>query len=206
MQHPQNPLRRALLGAIAGAAVLATTPAAFAQAYPSKPIRLVVVSPAGGSSDIVARALADGLTPLLGQTVIVDNKPGGLGAVGVQDMLLAPHDGHTFLVAPNGLVSEVPHIAKPRFDPFKDIKPLAELARSGLVMVGNAGLPASNLKEVVAHVKANPGKLSHASFSTGTVSHTMGVELSKLAGLDMTHVGYKGSPPALQDVMGGMWR
>jgi tripartite-type tricarboxylate transporter receptor subunit TctC len=203
MQHPQNPLRRALLGAIAGAAVLATTPAAFAQAYPSKPIRLVVVSPAGGSSDIVARALADGLTPLLGQTVIVDNKPGGLGAVGVQDMLLAPHDGHTFLVAPNGLVSEVPHIAKPRFDPFKDIKPLAELARSGLVMVGNAGLPASNLKEVVAHVKANPGKLSHASFSTGTVSHTMGVELSKLAGLDMTHVGYKGSPPALQDVMGG---
>mgnify|MGYP003693946443 CR=1 FL=1 len=147
--------------------------------------------------------MADGLTPLLGQTVIVDNKPGGLGAIGVQDLLSAPHDGYTFLIAPNGLVSEIPHIAKPRFDPFKDIKPLAELSRSGLVMVGNAALPASNLKEVVAYVKANPGKVSYASYSTGTVSHTMGVELSKLAGLDMTHVGYKGSPPALQDVMGG---
>ena len=135
--------------------------------------------------------------------MIVDNKPGGLGAIGAQDLLSSPHDGYTFLIAPNGLVSEIPHIVKPRFDPFKDIKPLAELSRSGLVMVGNAALPASNLKEVVAYVKANPGKVSYASYSTGTVSHTMGVELSKLAGLDMTHVGYKGSPPALQDVMGG---
>jgi tripartite-type tricarboxylate transporter receptor subunit TctC len=203
MKHSIKPLRRALLGAIAGAALLATTPGALAQAYPSKPIRLVVVAPAGGSSDIVARTLADGLSPLLGQTVIVDNKPGGLGAVGVQDMLMSPRDGYTFVIAPNGLVSEVPHIVKPRFDVFKDIKPLAELSRSGLVMVGNAALPASNLREVIAHVKANPGKVSYASYSTGTVSHTLGVELSKLAGLEMTHVGYKGSPPALQDVMGG---
>ena len=203
MQHLKNPLRRALLGTVAGAALLATTPAALAQAWPSKPIRLVVVAPAGGSSDTVARTLADGLTPLLGQTVIVDNKPGGLGAIGAQDMLMAPHDGYTFLIAPNGLVSEIPHIVKPRFDPFKDIKPLAELSRSGLVMVGNPALPASNLKELVTYVKANPGKVSYASFSTGTVSHTMGLELNKLAGLDMTHVGYKGSPPALQDVMGG---
>ena len=191
MQHLKNPLRRALLGTVAGAALLATTPAALAQAWPSKPIRLVVVAPAGGSSDTVARTLADGLTPLLGQTVIVDNKPGGLGAIGAQDLLSSPHDGYTFLIAPNGLVSEIPHIVKPRFDPFKDVKPLAELSRSGLVMVGNAALPASNLKEVVAYVKANPGKLSYASYSTGTVSHTMGVELSKLAALDMTHVGYK---------------
>jgi tripartite-type tricarboxylate transporter receptor subunit TctC len=203
MQHPKSSLRRAVLGTVAGAALLAMTPAVLAQAWPSKPIRLVVVAPAGGSSDIVARTLADGLTRLLGQTVIVDNKPGGLGAIGVQDLLSAPRDGYSFLIGPNGLVSEVPHIAKPRFDPFKDIKPLAELSRSGLVMVGNAALPASNLKEVVAYVKANPGKVSYASYSTGTVSHTMGVELSKVAGLDMTHVGYKGSPPALQDVMGG---
>ena len=203
MQHSKNPLRRVMLGAIAGAALLATMPAALAQAWPSKPIRLVVPAPAGGSSDLVARTLADGLTPLLGQIVIVENKPGGLGAIGVQDLLSAPHDGYSFLIAPNGLVSEVPHIAKPRFDPFKDIKPLAELARSGLVMVGNAALPASNLKELIAYVKANPGKVSYASYSTGTLSHIMGVELSTLAGLDMTHVGYKGSPPALQDVMGG---
>ena len=199
----KNPLRRALLAAFAATATLAAAPAAFAQTYPTKPVRLVVVAPAGGTSDIVARALADGLTPLLGQTVIVDNKPGGLGAVGAQDMLSAPHDGYTFLIAPNGLVSEIPHIAKPRFDPFKDIKPLAQLSQSGLVLVGNTSLTASNLKELVAYVKSNPGKISYASYSTGTLSHTMGQEFNKLAGLDMTHVGYKGSPPALQDVMGG---
>ena len=179
-----------------------TAPAALAQAWPSKP-SAVVTAPPGGTADIVARTLADGLTPLLGQTVIVDNKAGGLGAVGTQDLLSSPRDGYTFLIAVNALVSEIPHIAKPRYDPFKDIKPLAELSRSGLVMVGNAALPASNLKELIAYVKANPGKVSYASYSTGTMSHTMGVELNKLAGLDMTHVGYKGSPPALQDVMGG---
>jgi tripartite-type tricarboxylate transporter receptor subunit TctC len=199
----KNPLRRALLAAFAATATLVAAPTAFAQAYPTKPIRLVVVAPAGGTSDIVARTLADGLTPLLGQTVIVDNKPGGLGAIGAQELLSAPHDGYTFLIGPNGLVSEIPHIAKPRFDPFKDIKPLAELSRAGLVLVGNASVPASNLKELIAYVKANPGKISHASYSTGTLSHIMGVEFNKLAGLDMTHVGYKGSPPALQDVMGG---
>ena len=141
MTHRTKPLRRAVLGAIAGACLLALAPAALAQTYPSKPIRLVVPAPAGGSSDLVARVLAEGLTPLLGQTVIVDNKPGGLGAIAVQDLLSAPHDGYSFLIGPNGLISEVPHIAKPRFDPFKDIKPLAELSRSGLVMVGNTALP-----------------------------------------------------------------
>jgi len=203
MQHVKNAPRRALLGAIAGAALLAVAPAALGQAWPSKPIRLVVAAPAGGTADIVARTLADGLTPLLGQTVIVDNKAGGLGAIATQDLLSSPRDGYSFLIAPNALVSEVPYVAKPRFDPFKDIRPLAELSRSGLVLVGNASLSASNLKEIVAYVKANPGKVSYASYSTGTMSHTMGVELNKLAGLDMTHVGYKGSPPALQDVMGG---
>jgi len=198
-----NPWRRAVLGTLAGACLLAAAPAAWAQAWPSKPIRLVVTAPAGGTADIVARTLAEGLGPLLGQPVIVDNKAGGLGAVGTQDLLSSPRDGYTFLIAANALVSEVPHIAKPRFDPFKDIKPLAELSRSGLVMVGNPSLPATHLKEVVAYVKTHPGKVSYASYSAGTMSHTMGLALNKLAGLDMAHVGYKGSPPALQDVMGG---
>ena len=103
----------------------------------------------------------------------------------------------------NGVVSEIPHLTKPRFDPFKDIKPIAELARSGLLFVGGPQLQAKTLKDVIAYVKANPGKVSVASYSAGTVSHTLGVELNALAGLDMQHVGYKGAPPALQDVMGG---
>jgi tripartite-type tricarboxylate transporter receptor subunit TctC len=90
-----------------------------------------------------------------------------------------------------------------RFDPFKDVKPLADLARSGLVFVGTPSLQAKNVAEVVAYVKANPGKVSYASYSMGTISHTMGLELNKAAGIDMTHVPYRGSPPALQDVMGG---
>jgi tripartite-type tricarboxylate transporter receptor subunit TctC len=203
MPTPKNPQRRALLAALAATALFAQAPTALAQAWPSKPIRLVVGAPAGGTADIVARTLADGLTPLLGQTVIVDNKPGGLGAIGTQELLSAAHDGYTFMIALNGLVTEIPYVVKTRTDPFKDIKPLAELARSGLVLVGNTSLPASNLKELVAYVKANPGKVSYASYSTGTISHTMGIELNRLAGLDMAHIGYKGSPPALQDVMGG---
>jgi tripartite-type tricarboxylate transporter receptor subunit TctC len=94
-------------------------------------------------------------------------------------------------------------VIKVRFDPFKDIKPVADLARSGLVFVANGALPVKNVPELVAYAKANPGKLSYASYSAGTISHTMGLELNKLAGIDLNHVPYKGSPPALQDLAGG---
>jgi tripartite-type tricarboxylate transporter receptor subunit TctC len=203
MQQLTNPLRRAMLGTLTAASLLAMAPIALAQSWPSKPIRLVVGAPAGGTADIVARTLAEGLTPLLGQPVIVDNKAGAMGAIGTQDLLQSPHDGYTFMVGVNGLVTEVPHVVKSRVDMFKDVKPLVQLSQTGLVLVGSPSLPASNLKDVIAYVKAHPGKVNYASYSTGTMSHTMGLELNKLAGLDMTHVGYKGSPPALQDLMGG---
>ncbi|MBN8510961.1 MAG: tripartite tricarboxylate transporter substrate binding protein [Burkholderiales bacterium] len=199
--------RRAALGTLAGAALLAAAPAAFAQtpaqAWPSKPVRIVIGAPPGGTADIVARLLADGLQKEWGQPVIVDAKPGAAGMIAMQDFLGQPADGHTLLVSVNALVTEIPHVIKVRFDPFKDVKPVADLARSGLVFVGNPALPAKNVPEVVAYVKANPGKVSYASYSAGTISHTMGLELNKAAGIDMTHVPYKGSPPALQDVMGG---
>jgi tripartite-type tricarboxylate transporter receptor subunit TctC len=203
MQQLTNPLRRAMLGALTAASLLAVAPAALAQSWPSKPIRLVVGAPAGGTSDVLARTLAEGLTPLLGQPVIVDNKAGAMGAIGTQDLLQSPHDGYTFMVGINGLVAEILHVVKSRVDMFKDVKPLVQLSQTGLVLVGSPSLPASNLKEVIAYVKAHPGKVNFASYSTGTMSHTMGLELNKLAGLDMTHVGYKGSPPALQDLIGG---
>ncbi|HSW16114.1 MAG TPA: tripartite tricarboxylate transporter substrate binding protein [Ramlibacter sp.] len=198
-----NTPRRAALTTLLAAMAIAGAPGAQAQQFPSKPIRIVVTAPAGGTSDIVARTLGEGLAPLLGQPVIIDNKPGGAGMIGTQDLLSAPHDGYTLMVGPNALVTEVPHVVKLRIDPFKELKPLAELTRSGLVMVGGAAVPATNFKDVIAFVKARPGKISYASYTTGTISHTMGLELNKAAGLDMTHVGYKGSPPALTDVMGG---
>ena len=195
--------RRAALGALAGAALLAAAPASFAQAWPAKPVRILIGAPPGGTADIVARLLADGLQKEWGQSVIVDAKPGAAGMIAMQDFLGQPADGYTLLVSVNALVTEIPHVIKVRFDPFKDVKPLADLSRSGLVFVGNPSLPAKTLPEVVAYVKANPGKVSYASYSLGTISHTMGLELNKAAGIDMTHVPYKGSPPALQDVMGG---
>jgi len=198
-----NTTRRAALGVIAGAALLAAAPGTFAQAWPAKPVRIVIGAPPGGTADIVARLLAEGLQKEWGQPVIVEPKPGAAGMIAMQDFLGQPADGYTLLVSVNALVTEIPHVIKVRFDPFKDVKPLADLSRSGLVFVGNATLPAKNVPEVVAYVKANPGKVSYASYSAGTISHTMGLELNKAAGIDLNHVPYKGSPPALQDVAGG---
>jgi tripartite-type tricarboxylate transporter receptor subunit TctC len=191
--------RRGLLSA---AALVSLSPSlALAQPWPSKPIRLVVVGPAGGSADLVARLITDPLSRELGQPVIVDNKPGAGGAIAVGELLNAPRDGHTLLVGVNSLVSEIPHIVKLRWDMFKEIRPVAELARSGLLLVGHPSLPANNLKELIAYAKSHP-KLAYASYSPGTLSHVEGLLLNQAAGIDLMHVGYKGSTPALTDVMG----
>lgn len=192
--------RRALL---AGAALSLIGVSARAQAWPSKPIRLVVAGPAGGSADIVARLVAEPLSRGLGQPVVVDNKPGAAGAIAVGELLQAQRDGHTMLVGVNSLVSEIPHIVKLRWDMAKEIRPVAELARGGLVLVGHPSVPAKNLAELIAYVKANPGKVNYASYSAGTLSHVLGLLLNQAAGVELTHVGYKGSTPALADVMGG---
>lgn len=188
---------------ISTTALLAIAPGlAFAQAWPSRPIRLVVAGPAGASADLVARMISEPLARELGQPVIVDNKPGAAGAIAMGDLLQSPRDGHTLLVAVNSLVSEIPHIVKLRWDMFKEVRPVAELARTGLVFVGNPSVPANNLKELISYAKANPGKLNYASYSPGTLSHVLGLLLNQEAGIQLTHVGYKGSTPALTDVMG----
>lgn len=176
---------------------------AQAQNWPTKPIRLIVGFPAGGTADVIARLLAEGMRERLGQPVVVDNKPGIAGAIAAAELVASPADGYTYLVAVSGLVSEVPHFAKIRFDPFKDVKPLAELASGGLVLVGSSDLPARNMKELATHLKATTGQLSFASYSAGTISHTLGLQLNKALGLNMIHIPYRGSPPALLDVSTG---
>jgi tripartite-type tricarboxylate transporter receptor subunit TctC len=166
-------------------------------------VRILVGAPAGGTADLLARLVGEGLSKGLGQSVIVENKPGGLGAIVMESFMGAPRDGHTLLLSVNGLFTEIPHTLKPKYDPLKDVKPLVEVAGGGLVLVGNPNLPPKTLPELVAYVKANPGKINFASYSPGTLSHVMGLQLNRAAGLDMQHIGYKGSPPALQDVMGG---
>lgn len=192
--------RRSLL---AGAALSTLGLPAFAQPWPAKPIRLVVAGPAGANSDLVARLVAEPLARELGQPVIVDNKPGAGGGIAVNDLLQAPRDGYTLLVAVSSLVSEIPHVVKLRIDMGKELRPLAELARGGLVLVGHPGVPAGNLKELLAYARTRPGRVSYASYSAGTLSHVLGLQLNSAAGIELVHVGYKGSTPALADVMGG---
>ncbi|AQV97361.1 ABC transporter substrate-binding protein [Cupriavidus necator] len=200
--------RRASLSCMLALALSAALPAAFpstahAQAWPTKVVRIVVGGPAGGTADILGRLLAEGLTQSLGKPVIVEQKPGGAGAIAVSTLLSAPHDGHTLLLIQGGIVSETPLALKVSFDPFKDLKPIAQVARTGLVLVGNPKLPAKNFTELLAYIKSKPGQIDYASYAAGMRGQTIGVQFNRLAGTNMTHVGYKGSPPALQDVMGG---
>lgn len=183
------------------AAVLACS--ASAQTFPDKPLRVIVGAPAGGSADVIARTLGEGMSQLLGQPVVIDNKPGAAGLIGLQELLKAPRDGHTLMIAANGVVSEVPHVMKMPVAPLKELRPLAELARTGLVMVTATQSRIGDVKGAVAYIKANPGKVSFASYSPGSMSHTLGLEFNQANGTDMVHVGYRGSPPALVDVMSG---
>ena len=189
---------------IAAAATLAA-PMVLAQTatWPAKPVRIIAAGPAGATADIVARLMADQLAKELGQSFYAEPKAGAGGVLAVTDLSQAPHDGYTLLVGVSSLVSEVPHIVKSRLDMAKELKPVAELARGGLVLVAAPAFPANNLAELIAYSKANPGKVSYASYSPGSLAHVLGLQLNKAAGIDMTHVGYKGSTPALTDLMGG---
>lgn len=203
MSHYFSTTRRSLLGIALTAALVAATGLTQAQTYPSKPIRLIVGGPAGGTVDLAARMLAEKLAAQLGRPVLVENKPGASGLIGMQELIKSPHDGYTFMVGTKGMLSEIPHVLKLAFDPFKAMRPLVDIGQMGLVLAANNQVPASNLGSFVGYVRANKGKVSFASYTPGSVSHTLGLQLNKLAGLDMLHVGYKGTPPALQDLIAG---
>lgn len=186
--------------------LLAATLIAFApmaMAWTDKPVKLLVPAPAGGTMDVVARIVAAQLSADIGQPVVVDNKPGAGGGIAVQAMNAAAADGQTIMVTASNVLTEIPHVMKTGFDPLKDVKPIATLARAGLVLVGNAAVPADDLKALVAYLKANTGKMSYASYSAGTVSHYAGSIFNQKIRADMQHVPFAGSPPALQQVMGG---
>lgn len=203
MQHIRSSIRRALVLAFAlGAGLTVATQGTYAQEWPTKPIRIVVGGPAGGTADALARIVAEGLTQSLGKPIIVENKPGAAGAIAVNDLVSSVHDGHTLLLIQGGIVTETPQAYKVHFNPFKDLKPLAQISRQGLILVGNNNLPAKNLKELIDYIKAEKGRVAYASYAAGMRAHTSGVQFSRLVGVEMNHVGYKGSPPALQDVMG----
>jgi len=198
-------LRRKLGLAVMAVAAGLALPAQAGQTadWPTRPIRLIVTGPAGGTADTLARLLAEGMTQELKQPVIVESKPGASGAIGIQDLKSHGKSGYTFLVIQDGALSEAPQAQKVSFDPFKDLTPLAQLTRTGLVMVANKDLPFQTLPEFISYARQQRDGVDFASYATGLKGHTSGMLLGQLAKINMRHVGYKGSPPALVDLMGG---
>lgn len=177
---------------------------ANAQQWPARPIKLIAPYPPGGQTDVVSRWLGEKLTPVLGQSVIVENRAGAQGAVGLQAAKNSAPDGYTFVYTNVSNLTIAPNldVALP-YDSLKDFAPVTQLGLTVLAMVVPATLGPKNLKEFVAWAKANPGKVSFASFGNGSTSHVYGEMLKGAAGLDMTHVPYKGAGPAVQDTLGG---
>jgi tripartite-type tricarboxylate transporter receptor subunit TctC len=198
-----TPSRRRFLHLAASAAALpAVSRAAFAQTYPSRPIRLIVPLPAGGAADIVARLMARWLERL-GQPIIIENKPGGGTNIGVQAAINAPPDGYTLLLFGNASAINATLYERLPFDFIRDIAPVAGLVSYPLVMEVNASFPARTVGEFIAYAKANPGKVNMGSAGIGTVPHLAGEMFKAMTGVDMVHVPYRGEPPAITDMLAG---
>lgn len=177
--------------------------AGSACAWTTKPVRVIVPAVAGGSMDVVARVLSEQLSKDVGVPFFVDNKRGAGGNVAMAAMLSSPADGQTIMVAFDNILTEIPHVIKQNFSPSNDIRPVAAFARSGFVLVGSTALPPKNFKGLITYLKARPQQDSFASYAVGSASHYAGVMLSNATGLQLQHVPFLGSPPALVQVMGG---
>jgi tripartite-type tricarboxylate transporter receptor subunit TctC len=192
--------------AFAVALAMFATHGAFAQdasAYPSQPLRIVVPYPAGGATDTLARIVATKLQESWRQTVVVENKPGASGTIGNDMVAKAPRDGHTILLGITAIVQVQSLMPKLPYDALKDLQPLVQVASTNSIFVVPASGPAGTLKEFIAAAKANPSKFNYGSYGMGTSSHIQGSLLNLQAGVDLTHVPYKGAAPLLQDLRGG---
>lgn len=196
-----NLLRLRLFAIIALSWLAAVSPA-LAQQWPDKPIRLIVPAPPGGISDMVARMLAEQLRTNLGQTVLVDNKPGGSAVIAERAVMAAPPDGYTLMVGPSSIMSDIPLTVKTSYDVLKTFTYVAEASSMIHVLVANAAFPPNNVKEVLDYAKRNPRSVSVANLSIGTRSNLLGEMLKEKSGNDMLIVPYKGSAPAMVDLMG----
>lgn len=195
--------RRTFLAATCCALALGPATVARAQDYPSKTVHLIVGFAAGGPTDILARLLAERLSQAWQQPVVVENRVGAGGMIALESVVRAPADGHTVGVLNMNHVVAQELLAKPAFDIGKDLLPVTGIARQGNVLVVNPSVPARSVAELVSYIKSQPGKINFASGGNGSPAHLAG-ELFKLtAGLDMTHVAYKGAAPGLQDVVAG---
>ena len=195
---------RKALAAILGSVLLAVSASAHAQAYPSKPVKIVVPFAVGGIADTFGRVIAQKLSEAWGQPFVVENKTGAGGNIGADLVAKSPPDGYTLVVGNIGSHAVNPFLVKNMpYDPIRDFVPVAHVLDAEGLLAVHPSLPVKTVPELIAHVKANAGKLSYASGGIGTTSHLAGELFKSMAKVDMVHVPYKGNSPAITDVMGG---
>jgi tripartite-type tricarboxylate transporter receptor subunit TctC len=199
LRYPQV-LGRAML---ALAAALCAAGAARAETFPDKPVRMVVAFPAGGGTDIVARLIAERLTALWGQQVIVDNRGGAGGVIGTEIAARSAPDGYTIFMATLGNLSINPHLYKMNVDPIKDLAPISNVVDVNFVLVANPKFPAKSVKELIELAKKQPGQINFSSSGVGGAPHLAGELFNQMAGVKLAHIPYKGSAPSFTDLIGG---
>jgi tripartite-type tricarboxylate transporter receptor subunit TctC len=193
-----------LISGIAAIVALAVAPAALGQGYPNKPVKLIVPFAPGGTTDIITRVVAGNITPHFGgQTMVVENKGGGGGMIGAAETARAVPDGYSLGVATVSTIATAPAIQKTPYNPLTDFTPIINMAATPNVISVHPSFPAKDFQGFLAEIKANPGKYSFASPGPGSITHLMMELFMSLTGTKMTHIGYKGSGPALNDVVGG---
>lgn len=204
-QYPPSQTARRLLGTLAcAAASLLLAPAAMADTWPSKPIKVVVNFPAGGAADQIARAVSQPLQTALGQPVVIENRGGAGGNIGGDAVAKSAADGYTLLMSSGGMVSVNPHLyPKMPFDPVTDLTPVAAAARVLVFLEVRPTLAVNNIQEFLAHLKANPGKLTFGTPGNGSSPHLAAEMLKSQANVFAVHVPYRGAAPAMQDLLGG---
>jgi tripartite-type tricarboxylate transporter receptor subunit TctC len=190
-------------GLLAAALLVSTVVHAQTSPFPSKPVRLVVGTAPGGSTDAIARMLGTYLSRQWGQPVVVENRPGAGGNTATEYVAKAHPDGHTLLMAHDGHAASASLYKKLPYDPVEDLVPVSTVARSAIVVGVSSGVPVTTLKGLISLVKSKPGALSYASCGAGTVHHIAGEMFKAMAGVDMAHIAYKGCGPALTDILGG---
>jgi tripartite-type tricarboxylate transporter receptor subunit TctC len=203
-ENAMGPSRRRFLRLARGATVLPVlSRTAWAQAYPTRPVRLIVGFPAGTSADILARLMGQWLSERLGQPFVIENRPGASSNIATETVVKAPADGHTLLWVTSANSISATLYDNLNFAFLRDIDPVAGVSRDPLVMLVNPSFPANSVSEFITYTKANPGKINMASGGNGTVFHVAGEQFKMMAGLDMIHIPYRGDAPALIDLIGG---
>jgi tripartite-type tricarboxylate transporter receptor subunit TctC len=196
--------RRTFLHLAGGAAALPTLPRfAWAEAYPTRPVRLIVPLAPAGASDITARLIGQSLSERLGQQFVIDNRPGGGGNIGTEVVVRSPADGYTLLLVGSLNAVNATFYDKLNYNFIRDIAPVASIIRTPFAMAVNPTVPAKTVPEFISYAKTSPGKINYASAGTGTATHLTGELFKMMAGVDMVHVPYRGGGPAFNDLLAG---